>query len=49
MGVPAVRVETEAQIRPAIEQALATKGPFLIDVRIDGEVAPDTVHVKCGQ
>jgi thiamine pyrophosphate-dependent acetolactate synthase large subunit-like protein len=49
MGVAAVRVETEAQIRPAIEQALATDGPFLIDVRIDGEVAPDTVHVRCGQ
>jgi benzoylformate decarboxylase len=49
MGVPAARVETESQIRPAIDQALATDGPFLIDVRISGEVAPDTVHVRCGQ
>jgi thiamine pyrophosphate-dependent acetolactate synthase large subunit-like protein len=49
MGVPAVRVETGAQVRPAIIRALETDGPFLIDLVIDGNVPGDIGHIKCGQ
>jgi benzoylformate decarboxylase len=49
MGVPAVRVETGAQVRPAITRALETDGPFLIDLVIDGDVPDDIGHIKCGQ
>jgi acetolactate synthase-1/2/3 large subunit len=36
-GLPAVRVEKFADIGPAMDQAERTKGPFLIDFRIDPE------------
>ncbi|MEO7194915.1 MAG: thiamine pyrophosphate-binding protein [Pseudonocardiaceae bacterium] len=49
MGVPAVRVETGSQVRPAIIQALETDGPFLIDLVIDGDVPDDIGHITCGQ
>lgn len=49
MGVPAVRVETGSQVRPAIMRALETDGPFLIDLVIDGDVPGDVGQVKCGQ
>jgi benzoylformate decarboxylase len=49
MGVPAVRIETVDQIRPAILQALNTPGPFLLDVVIEGDVRPDLIGVRCGQ
>lgn len=49
MGVPAVRVESGSQVRPAIIQALETDGPFLIDLLIDGQIPGDVSHVKCGQ
>ncbi len=49
MGVAAVRVETPEQIRPAIEQALAHAGPFLIDVVLEGNVHPEMIGVRCGQ
>ena len=49
LGVPAVRVETGAQVRPAISRALETDGPFLIDVVIDGDVPGGAGHAKCGQ
>jgi thiamine pyrophosphate-dependent acetolactate synthase large subunit-like protein len=49
MGVEAVRVEREEEIEPAIRQALAHKGPFLIDVVIEGDVHPELVGVRCGQ
>lgn len=49
MGVPAVRVKTGSEIRPAITRALETDGPFLIDLIIDGEVPDDIGHIKCGQ
>jgi benzoylformate decarboxylase len=45
LRVPAVRVETGSQVRPAIIRALETDGPFLIDLVIDGDVT----HVTCGQ
>jgi benzoylformate decarboxylase len=40
MGVPAARVETADEVAPAIEQALAGDGPFLIDLLLHQEV-PD--------
>jgi benzoylformate decarboxylase len=49
LGVPAVRVETGSQVRPAIIRALETDGPFLIDLVIDGDVPGHVGHVKCGQ
>ncbi|MGH3245542.1 MAG: thiamine pyrophosphate-binding protein [Trebonia sp.] len=48
LGVPAERVRSAADIRPAITRALETAGPFLIDLVIDDE-APDDGHVRCGQ
>jgi benzoylformate decarboxylase len=49
MGVPAARIERIDQIEPAIRQALATKGPFLLDVVLEGNVRPDLIGVRCGQ
>jgi benzoylformate decarboxylase len=49
LGVPAVRVETAAQVRPAIIRALETDGPFLIDLVIAGDVPHDIGPVTCGQ
>ena len=48
LGIPAARVETGSQIRPAITRALETDGPFLIDLVIDDQVRGDGT-VKCGQ
>jgi thiamine pyrophosphate-dependent acetolactate synthase large subunit-like protein len=48
LGIPAARVETASQIRPAITRALETDGPFLIDLVIDDQVRGDGT-VKCGQ
>ena len=49
LGVPATRVESLAQIVPAIEQALATPGPYLIDLVISGDVPGHVTHCACGQ
>ena len=49
MGVPAVRVETPDQCAPAIAQALATDGPFLIDLALTNEIPNHFVYAKCGQ
>ena len=49
MGVAAVRVETADEIGPAIDQALAHPGPFLIDLVLEGDVHPEMVGVRCGQ
>ena len=49
MGVPGVRVERPEQIAPAIEQALATKGPFLIDLVVESDTHPERVGTTCGQ
>jgi benzoylformate decarboxylase len=49
MGVAAIRVDSPEQVKPAITQALAHKGPFLIDLVISGEVADHFVYVKAGQ
>ncbi len=49
MGVPGLRVEKPAEIAPAVEKALAHKGPFLLDVVVEGNVRPEMVGVRCGQ
>jgi thiamine pyrophosphate-dependent acetolactate synthase large subunit-like protein len=49
MDVPGVRVEKPAEIAPAIGQALAHKGPFLIDVVLEADVHPEMIGLRCGQ
>ncbi len=49
MGVPAVRVEKPEEVGPAIRQALADDGPFLIDLVITNHVPGSKINCKCGQ
>ncbi len=49
MGVQSVRVEGPGDIGPAVSQALDTKGPFLIDLVLEGDTHPDRVGNTCGQ
>ncbi len=49
MGVQAVRVEKPDQVGPAISQALAHDGPFLIDLVITNEMPNSKIGCKCGQ
>jgi benzoylformate decarboxylase len=49
MGVPAVRVERPEDVGPAIEEALGHRGPFLIDLVVDGSVPGHAAPCKCGQ
>lgn len=49
MSVPAVRVEKPWDIAAAVKRALATPGPFLIDLVLEGNVHPERVGNTCGQ
>jgi len=49
LSVPALRVEHPHQIKHAIEQMLATPGPFLIDLVLEGNVHPERIGNTCGQ
>jgi benzoylformate decarboxylase len=49
LGVPSVRVEKPWEIGAAIQQALATPGPFLIDLVLEGNTHPERVGNTCGQ
>jgi len=49
MGVQGVRVENPDEVGPAIEQALAHPGPFLIDLVLEGDTNPERVGNTCGQ
>jgi thiamine pyrophosphate-dependent acetolactate synthase large subunit-like protein len=49
MGVEGVRVEGPSDIAPAIERALAHRGPFLIDLVLEGDANPDRIGNTCGQ
>ncbi len=49
MGVPAARVETADEAGPAIAEALAEPGPFLIDLVLEGNTHPELIGVRCGQ
>lgn len=48
MGVEAIRIEKPEEIEAAIQQALTHKGPFLLDVVIDGDINPDAIEEMCG-
>jgi thiamine pyrophosphate-dependent acetolactate synthase large subunit-like protein len=49
LHVPGVRVEKPWEIGPAIKQMLATPGPFLIDLVLEGNTHPERVGNTCGQ
>ncbi len=49
MGVRARMVETSADILPVIEEMIAHKGPFLVDLMLNGDYNPKKIGVKCGQ
>jgi len=49
MSVPGLRVETPEQIAPAIQQMLATPGPFLLDLVLEGDTHPERIGNTCGQ
>ncbi|MDR3575264.1 MAG: thiamine pyrophosphate-binding protein [Anaerolineaceae bacterium] len=49
MGVQSLRVEKPWEIAPAIRQALAHPGPFLIDLVLEGDTHPERVGATCGQ
>ena len=48
-GVESARIETAADIVPAIEKALAHDGPFVLDVLLESNVHPELIGVRCGQ
>jgi benzoylformate decarboxylase len=49
MNVQSLRVEKPAEIAPAIQQALAYPGPFLIDLVLEGDTHPDRIGATYGQ
>ena len=49
MSVQSLRVEKPWEIGPAIRQALAHPGPFLIDLVLEGDTHPERVGATCGQ
>ncbi len=48
LGVDAIRVDRPEQVGPAIDKALGTEGPFLIDLVLSDEI-PGHAHIRCGQ
>ncbi len=49
MSVQSLRVEKPWEIAPAIKQALAHPGPFLIDLVLESDTHPDRIGATCGQ
>jgi thiamine pyrophosphate-dependent acetolactate synthase large subunit-like protein len=49
MGVPGIKVERPEQIAGAIDEMLATDGPFLIDLVLSDDVPAHFVYHKGGQ
>ncbi|MFZ2097423.1 MAG: thiamine pyrophosphate-binding protein [Anaerolineales bacterium] len=49
MNVQSLRVEKPSGVAPAIKQALAHPGPFLIDLLLESDTHPDRVGTTCGQ
>ena len=49
MGVRGARIEKPEQIGPALDEALSHKGPFLLDVVVEGNVKPEMIGMRCGQ
>ena len=49
MGVPGLRVEKPWEIASAVQQMLATSGPFLVDLVLESDTHPERVGNTCGQ
>lgn len=49
MGAQGIRIERPDEIAEAVEQALSHKGPFLIDVVLEGDVHPEMIGRRYGQ
>ncbi len=49
MGVPGVRVEKPWEIAAAVQQMLASPGPFLLDLVLESDTHPERVGNTCGQ
>ncbi len=49
MGVPGVRVEKPWEVASAVQQMLATPGPFLVDLVLESDTHPERVGNTCGQ
>jgi benzoylformate decarboxylase len=49
LGVPSARVEKPSDIGTALDKALSTDGPFLIDLIVTNDVPGHKVGCKCGQ
>ena len=49
MGVNGARIEKPDQIGPALDKALSHRGPFLLDVVVEGNVKPEMIGMRCGQ
>jgi thiamine pyrophosphate-dependent acetolactate synthase large subunit-like protein len=49
MGVPGVRVEKPWEIGPAVQQMMASPGPFLLDLVLESDTHPERVGNTCGQ
>jgi thiamine pyrophosphate-dependent acetolactate synthase large subunit-like protein len=49
MGVRGARIEKPEQIGRALDEALSHKGPFLLDVVVEGNVKPEMIGMHCGQ
>jgi thiamine pyrophosphate-dependent acetolactate synthase large subunit-like protein len=49
MGVQGVRVEKPWEVGPAIKEALAFPGPFLIDLVLESDTHPEKIGATCGQ
>ena len=46
---PGAASRRPTEIGPAVEEMLAHKGPFLLDVVLEGNVHPELIGVRCGQ
>ena len=49
MGVPGIRVEKPWEIAGAVQQMLATPGPFLVDLVLESDTHPERVGNTWGQ
>lgn len=47
MGVPAIRIDKQKDIKPGIQKMLETDSPFLIDLIIEDKLAEHEPHCKC--
>lgn len=49
MGVASVRIEKPCDVEAGIRKMLEHKGPFLIDLVLEGVVNPEMIDMKCRQ